>query len=91
MIHRFQNGKLSVKNLVILGFKEWLIGTSVKISVKSRLQNLPGYTFIFFHTRINEIYGKNTSFFFGKIIETENCDNLIRPAVVEFKNSPYST
>ena len=22
--------------------KEWLIGTSVKISVKSRLQNLPG-------------------------------------------------
>ena len=26
--------------------KEWLIGTSVKISVKSRLQNLPGQSFM---------------------------------------------
>ena len=23
-------------------FKEWLVGTSVKISMKNRLQNLPG-------------------------------------------------
>ena len=47
VIHRFQNGKLSVVKCWLSSVKEWLIGTSVK----SRLQNLPeGYYFSFLLT-----------------------------------------